>query len=65
MPRGLRACRMLDVSFLEFPADTGQTTSGPKSDTRNFKADDRCWRIPVKLSLCQLNFSLFYTAISL
>ncbi|MBC7280214.1 hypothetical protein [Hoeflea sp.] len=25
MPRGLRACRMLDVSFLEFPADTGQS----------------------------------------
>lgn len=29
MPRGLRACRMLDVSFLEFPAETGQSDNGP------------------------------------
>jgi hypothetical protein len=31
MPRGLLACRMLDVSFLEFHADTGQSDNGPKA----------------------------------
>jgi len=31
MPRGLRACRMLDVSFLEFLVDTGQSDNGLKS----------------------------------
>jgi hypothetical protein len=30
MPRGPRACRMLDVSFLEFLADTGQSDNGLK-----------------------------------
>lgn len=39
MRRGLRACRMLDVGFLEFPADTGQSDNGPKMDLLSWPVD--------------------------
>jgi hypothetical protein len=34
IPRGLRACRMLDVSFFEFPADAGQSDNGTEFANR-------------------------------